>query len=197
MNIGDVNMKFDTRTLVLMAVAIVINIVVGQIAVWIKLPLYVDAVGTVLVGILAGPLAGALTGTLTNLIWGLVADPSATAFFPVSLVIGLLAGVFARLGWFRSFAATVGAGAVIGVISTIVAVPIIVYMFGGVTGAGTDFGTAYLLAVGHQLVESVAVANLVQNLADKILTCLVAWGIVKRLPMRFTSGFAFFAHSKA
>ena len=93
--------------------------------------------------------------------------------------------------------AFIAAGAVIGVISTIVAVPIIVYMFGGVTGAGTDFATAYLLAVGQELVQSVAIANLVQNLADKILTCLIAWLIVKRLPMRFTSGFAFYGYSKA
>lgn len=88
-------MKLDTKSLVLMAVAIVINVVVGQIAVWIKLPLYVDAVGTVLVGILAGPFAGALTGVLTNLIWGLISDPVAAAFFPVSLVIGLAAGFLA------------------------------------------------------------------------------------------------------
>ncbi|WP_116134439.1 ECF transporter S component [Tropicimonas sp. IMCC34043] len=189
-------MRLDTRTLVLMAVAIVINVVVGQIAVWVKLPLYVDAVGTVLVAILAGPIAGALTGVLTNLIWGLVSDPTAAAFFPVSMVVGLLAGWLARIGWFRSIGMTVAAGAVIGVISTIVAIPIIVYMFGGVTGAGTDFATAYLVAVGHELVRSVAIANLVQNLADKILTCLLAWLIVKRLPLRFSSGFAFFAHSK-
>jgi energy-coupling factor transport system substrate-specific component len=190
-------MKLDTKSLVLMAVAIVINVVVGQIAVWIKLPLYVDAVGTVLVGILAGPFAGALTGVLTNLIWGLISDPVAAAFFSVSLVIGALAGILARMGWFRSVGMTIAAGAVIGVISTIVAVPIIVYMFGGVTGAGTDFATAYLLAVGQELVQSVAIANLVQNLADKILTCLIAWLIVKRLPMRFTSGFAFYGYSKA
>ena len=189
-------MKLDTKSLVLMAVAIVINVVVGQIAVWIKLPLYVDAVGTVLVGILAGPFAGALTGVLTNLIWGLISDPVAAAFFPVSLVIGGLAGILARMGWFKSIGMTIASGVVIGVISTIVAVPIIVYLFGGVTGAGPDFATAYLLAVGQELVQSVAIANLVQNLADKILTCLIAWLIVKRLPMRFTSGFAFYGYSK-
>ena len=190
-------MKLETRTLVLIAAAIVINVVVGQIAVWVKLPLYVDAIGTVLVAILAGPLAGAITGTLTNLVWGLISDPSAAAFFPVSLVVGLVAGYLARLGWFRSIGMTIAAGVVIGIISTIVAVPIIIYMFGGVTGAGTDFATAYLLAVGQELINSVAVANLGTNLVDKIVTCVIAWVIVKRLPQRFTSGFAFFGYSKA
>ncbi len=132
-------MKFDTRTLVLMAIAIVINVVVGQIAVWVKLPLYVDAVGTVLVAILAGPIAGAVTGVLTNLIWGLVSDPVAAAFFPVSLVIGLVAGYMAKIGWFKGLGKTIVSGAVVGIISTIVAVPIIVYMFGGVTGCWHRF----------------------------------------------------------
>ncbi len=185
-------MKFDTRTLVLMAVAIVINIVVGQLAVWVKLPLYIDAVGTVLVAILAGPLAGAVTGVLTNIIWGLVSDPTAAAFFPVSVVIGLAAGWLARAGGFRSIARTVLSGIVIGIVSTIVAIPIIVYMFGGVTGAGTDFATAYLVAVGQELIQSVAIANLATNLADKVLTCLIAWVIARRMPGRFTAGFPFY-----
>ncbi|MDW6023214.1 ECF transporter S component [Mesorhizobium sp. BAC0120] len=190
-------MKFDTRTLVLMAIAIVINVVVGQLAVWVKLPLYIDAVGTVLVAILAGPLAGAVTGVLTNLIWGLVSDPVAAAFFPVSLVVGLVAGLMARLGWFRTLGKTAVSGVVVGVISTIVAVPIIVYMFGGVTGAGTDFATAYFVAVGQELIKSVAVANLATNLIDKILTCAIAWIIASRMPGRFTASFPFYQKANA
>lgn len=188
-------MKFDTRTLVLMAIAIVINIVVGQIAVWVKLPLYVDAVGTVLVAILAGPLAGAVTGVLTNVIWGLVSDPTAMAFFPVSLVIGLVAGYLAKIGWFRNIGMTVVSGIVIGIISTLVAIPIIVYMFGGVTGAGTDFATTFLVSVGQELLKSVAIANLTTNLADRILTCVIAWVIASRMPNRFTASFPFYQHS--
>jgi len=189
-------MKFETRTLVLMAMAIVVNVVVGQIANWVKIPLYLDSIGTILVGVMAGPLAGALTGAVGNILWGLLTNPSAAAFFPVAAVIGALAGYCARAGWFRSIPMTVVSGLVIGVISTIVAVPIIVYMFGGVTGAGTDFATAYLLAVGTQLIQSVAVTNLASNLIDKVLTAVLVWLVVRRLPMRFTASFDFFRHSK-
>ena len=190
-------MKIETRTLVLIAVAIVINIVVGQIAVWMKLPIYVDAIGTVLVAVLAGPLAGGLTGLLTNIIWGLILDPGALWFFPVSLVIGVVAGLLARAGWFKSIPKTALAGIVIGVVATIVAIPIVVYVYGGVTGAGTDFLTAYMVGIGKKLLDSVAIATLAQNLGDKVLTALVAWAILQRLPHRFTSGFPFFRHSRA
>ena len=62
---------FTTMTWVLIPVAIAINIAIGQIVVLLKLPVFLDSIGTVLVAILCGPVAGALTGTLSNTIWGL------------------------------------------------------------------------------------------------------------------------------
>ena len=46
-----------------MPVAIAVNIILGQtVAAALKIPIYLDSIGTILVGVLAGPLAGALTG---------------------------------------------------------------------------------------------------------------------------------------
>ena len=95
-----------TATLTLMAVAIAINIAVGSITVVLRLPIYLDSIGTVLVGALAGPWAGALTGLLSNLIWSLLPVPGGagptTAFFaPVAGVIGLMAGFWASRGVFQ------------------------------------------------------------------------------------------------
>ena len=96
---------FTTATLSLMAVAIAINIAVGSLTALLRLPLYLDSVGTVLVGALAGPWAGALTGLLSNLVWSLLPIPGgagpATAFFaPVAATVGLLAGFWASRGVF-------------------------------------------------------------------------------------------------
>jgi len=95
-----------TATLSLMAVAIAINITVGSIAVFLRLPIYLDSIGTVLVGALAGPWAGALTGILSNLIWSILpipggAGPTAAFFAPVAGVIGLMAGFWANRGVFQ------------------------------------------------------------------------------------------------
>ena len=92
--------EFSTRTLVLIPVAIAINIVVGQLVMLLKLPIYMDSIGTVLVGALAGPWAGALTGALGNIIWGLTLYPLALPFFYVAAVIGAMAGIAAKLGAF-------------------------------------------------------------------------------------------------
>ena len=100
--------QFDTRTIVLIPIAIAINIILGQtVAAALKVPVYLDSIGTILVGVLAGPIAGALTGGLANLIWTYVLPAPfhsdyAAPFFIVAVEIGLLAGVFGRLGFFRS-----------------------------------------------------------------------------------------------
>src|SRR5262245_972164 len=91
--IGRRSRDFSTAVLTLMPVAIAINIAVGSIAVALRLPIYLDSIGTVLVGALAGPWAGALTGILSNLIWSILpipggAGPVAAFFAPVAGVIG-------------------------------------------------------------------------------------------------------------
>src|SRR4029453_5703650 len=119
----------STSTLVLMSVSIAINIAVGAIIYALRLPIYLDSIGTVLVGALAGPWAGALTGLLANLIWSILpvpggAGPTAAFFAPVAAVIGLMAGFWAsrgvfqmrsddtRVGGFVAVAAGIGAAAV-------------------------------------------------------------------------------------
>jgi len=60
-------------------------------------------------------------------------------------------------------------------------------MFGGITGSGADFITAYMLALGKDLFGSVVVTVFTSNLLDKVVTAMIAWGIVKALPARTTS----------
>jgi energy-coupling factor transport system substrate-specific component len=100
--------QFDTRTIVLIPFAIAINVVLGQtVAVALKVPVYLDSIGTIVVGVLAGPFAGAATGLLSNLAWTFllagtpVGSPFAWPFAIVAAEIGLLAGAFGYAGVFR------------------------------------------------------------------------------------------------
>jgi energy-coupling factor transport system substrate-specific component len=102
--------QFTTRVIVLMPVAIAINIVLGYtVQSVLKLPIYVDSIGTILVGVLAGPLAGALTGILSNLIWQyapIIGGSNIGPFAVTAGVIGFMAGIWGYLGVFRSRPAT-------------------------------------------------------------------------------------------
>lgn len=98
--------QFSTRVIVLMPVAIAINIVLGYtVQSGLKLPIYVDSIGTILVGVLGGPIPGMVTGVLSNLIWqyapGIGSGSQIGPFAITAGIIGLLAGFFGRLGFFR------------------------------------------------------------------------------------------------
>jgi len=125
--------QFSTRVITLMPVAIAINIVLGYtVQSVLKLPIYLDSIGTILVGVLAGPLAGALTGILSNLIWQYAPGIGGGTIGPFAVtagVIGLLAGLWGRLGVYRSrpasgrqllLAALVGAALVVLIVLPIV-----------------------------------------------------------------------------
>jgi len=105
--------QFTTRTIVLIPIAIAINIVLGQtVGTALKLPIYLDSIGTILVGVLAGPIAGAATGLLSNVAWTFLlagtpfGSPYAWPFAIVAAEIGLIAGVAGYLGAFRPRAGT-------------------------------------------------------------------------------------------
>jgi len=185
-----IKQDFSTLTLALIPVAIAINIAIGQIVVLLKLPIYLDSIGTVLVGLLAGPWAGLVTGALSNLIWGLSGlNPAYTPFFYVAAVIGLLAGVFGNLGWARKIWQWLLAGLITGVVAAIISAPAAAAIYGGVTGAGTDLIVAALRATGASVLQATFGQGIVSDPLDKVVTFLVVWLIAVALPLRFRARF--------
>jgi energy-coupling factor transport system substrate-specific component len=160
--------RFDTRTIVLIPIAIAINIVLGQtVGNALKIPIYLDSIGTILVGVLAGPIPGAVTGLLANLIWTYVLPAPfhsdyAAPFAIVAAEIGFLSGVLAQIGWFRSRPNTEPSRLLIGAAVVAVVLFAIGYygflpfytdgtftFFGDTAAAGPFFtAVAYLIAIG-------------------------------------------------
>src|SRR6478609_6519129 len=91
-----------TSTVVLIPVALVLNVVLGQLMGSTGLPFYIDAIGTVLIAVLAGPAAGAATGALSSIVWSFF-NPTVLPFAAGAALIGCLAGLAARYGLFRRF----------------------------------------------------------------------------------------------
>lgn len=184
-----VKKDFNTMTWVLIPVAIAINVVMGQIVVLLKLPVYLDSIGTMLVGALAGPWAGALTGTLSNIIWGLAIDPNAFPWWPVAFFIGLVTGFCAKAGLFKNWWKVAITGFLVALTAAIVSTPIAVYLYGGITASGSSFITAYLLQTGKGVFEAVFSTNFLVEPVDKISTALLAFAIIQGLSKRFIARF--------
>lgn len=183
---------FGTISLAMIPVAIAINIAVGQIVLTLKLPLYLDSIGTVFVGAIAGPWVGALTGLLSNIIWALLFGDftNTVPYAIVAAVIGFLAGVFSRLGWFKAWWKTIIAGALTGVVASLLSAPITFYLFGGVVGSGMDVVTAAFRSQGVGMLT----ANFMQGLAvdplDKAISFLIVFLILRALPARYIDRFS-------
>lgn len=153
--------QFDTRTIVLIPIAIAINIVLGQtVGTALRMPIYMDSIGTILVGVLAGPIPGALTGLLGNLAWTFVlaGTPFGSAYaWPFAIVaaeIGLLAGIFGYAGFFRSRPGTptgtlaVGAVVAVGVLGGLAYFGILpAYLEGALIGADLATVEPFFIAV--------------------------------------------------
>lgn len=182
--------EFTTMTWVLIPVAIAINLTIGQIVLAIKLPVYLDSIGTVLVGVICGPWAGALTGALSNIIAGMILNPvDWFPWFPVAAVIGATAGVMANIGYFKTWWKVVVTGFVIAVMATIVGTPIAIIIFGGITSSGSSLITAFLLETGRNLLASVLTTNFISEPVDKIATSLLAFAILDGLSARYLARF--------
>ena len=180
---------FNTMTWVLIPVAIAINVVMGQIVALLKLPVYLDSIGTMLVAALCGPWAGALTGTFSNIIWGLAIDPNAFPWWPVAFFIGLVTGFCAKAGLFKNWWKVAITGFLVALTAAVVSTPIAVYLYGGITASGSSFITAYLLQTGRGVFESVFSTNFLVEPVDKISTALLAFAIVQGLSRRFLARF--------
>lgn len=177
-----------TLALALIPRAVALNLALGALATALKLPVYLDSVGTILVAALAGTVPAILTGALSNAVLGLLGNPQAMAFIPVAIVIGALAGIAARLGAFRSVTGAVVAGFVIGAGAALASVPIVIHLFGGVTPSGTGVVTVALRAVfGLSLTRAAQVAAFSTDIIDKPLSCVLVMIVLSRLPTHLTA----------
>lgn len=183
---GWISRQFTTRVIVLIPVAIALNIVLGYtVQTVLKLPIYLDSIGTILVGVLAGPLAGALTGILTNLIWQYAPVIGGGTIGPFAItagVIGFLAGIWGYLGVFRPrpasgtqllISAAVAAGLVILVVLPLINNPI--YLD---PNQGGFVSWAVPAAIAIAIIVAVAVAGFTYIRRDLAGLWVAAAGIV-------------------
>ncbi len=77
----------SSRTLTLIVFSIAINMIIGQLSSMLKLPIFLDSIGTLICALLAVLWVALFSGLLTNLLWGLLSGSIAAAFAPVAMMI--------------------------------------------------------------------------------------------------------------
>lgn len=171
----------------LVPAAVALNVVGGYINDALKLPTFLDMIGTAVVAITIGPWWGALVGALTNTVMGFVSSPISLPFAVVNVVGALVWGYGVRLGMGRSMPMYFVLSLLVALASTLTAVPIYIFIFGGATGHFSDMMTAAFVGMGQQLVVAVFSSNILVSLADKIIASFIALAILEALPPALTN----------
>lgn len=179
----------STIAWVLIPIGVVINQVGNVVVFSLKLPIFLDTIGTIIVALLAGPWVAAITGLLTNVVSTLIIDPTALPYGLVNAFVGIVAGYLAMWGLFRNIWKAVVSGLILTVATTLSATPIDVFFFGGATGSGADFIRAGLLATGQNFIAAMVGASIITGTIDKVVSAVVAFLVVRNLPQRFLDRF--------
>lgn len=171
--------------LILCALCTALNIVLGVTVGSLELPFYGDTIGTIFAGVFFGPLFGAIVGFLSSFIKSMLfSGIQNLPFALVNIMIGVVTG-FA----FRKFKFTLASAAIVGVLLSflcaLVGTPIGVAVYGGLTGTVSDVVVLFLKQSGASLFAASFIAKIGNNFVDKVGSCLIVYGIVKALPLKF------------
>jgi energy-coupling factor transport system substrate-specific component len=169
--------------LALIPAGIMLNVSLGTFVNVLKLPVYLDAVGTIVVTLLAGWRAGVIVGAASFILMSIMVNPVYIYFIGTQAVIALYVHTVSN-HWhlLRNTFTTILVGIGLGVIAAIVSAPVIVTVFGGVSGSGRDLITALLMNSGTQIFKAVALSGAASEPIDKTLQLLLACLLLRSAP---------------
>ncbi|MDD7281750.1 ECF transporter S component [Floccifex sp.] len=164
------------------ALAICINIIGAQIALTLRLPIYLDCIGTILIASLYGPIYGMIPHCLSGLIFFMMGDAFALYYAPVGIVLGLLFGIlwkYKKDSLWSSCLITL----LVVIPTSILSSAITAYLFGGITSSGSSIFVQLLKPI-LGLPLSCFVIQLITDYIDKLVGVLLVSTILKRMPER-------------
>lgn len=174
----------STYMAILIPLGIVINLVGGQVAGQLKLPIFLDSIGTAIVAAIMGPFVGAVSGVMFNIIGAIIGGNILASLFGLAnIATAFIIGFMARKNKFETLGQAIFATVTVAIANAIIGAPVAVIAFGGVQGSGVDVLVAGLLAAGQDVMSAAFWARIPSNLIDKGIAVFVAWLILKRLPV--------------
>lgn len=166
--------KLTVLQMCFLALAAVLNIAGANIALLLRIPLYLDTLGTFLSAMLFGPFYGMIPGLLSGLLTGFTTDIYSLFYLPVQLVTALAAGFLFYEKAFKTgkYRILLYAAAVT-VPGTIVSASITAFLFGGITSSGSSILVQLLHHTGLNLTASVFCVQLLTDYLDRaVMLCL-------------------------
>lgn len=182
------SLKINTASLVLIPAAVGINYIGKLFAGMLKLPLWLDSIGTCLAACLAGPVVGAISGAINNIIYGVTMDPISTVYALSQAGIGIVVGLLAYYGSLKTIKGTLLTGLLAGVAAVAISTPLNMVFWGGTTGnLWGDLAYAACVAKQMPLWQASTIDEIIVDIPDKIVVLLLVAGLYKGLPRSLMS----------
>jgi len=191
---------FTTPRLVAIALCAALNFAIGIIVYLVKLPIFLDSVGTILCALLIAPdrraaIVCAFIAGFIGVVLSLPINPFLLWFTGTVLAIALISALLTARATdtFRARPLPVPAfagkvvlcGVITGIVAATVSAPVVAYLFGGVTGSGSAFVVAFFLTTGQKLLESTLYAGFTTEPIDKTVQVLLAALLYRATPQEF------------
>ena len=171
--------KFDAAVIVLIPACIGINYLGKLFASVLKLPLWLDSIGTCIGGCLGGPIIGAICGAANNLIYGFSAGDNITLIYALTSL---------GIGFMKSFPKAILTACAAGLAAVVISTPLNVLFWGGTTGnVWGDAVFAATQAASMPVFLGSLLDEVVVDVPDKLITLIVVFFILKGLPKKLTT----------
>lgn len=201
--------KLGTYQICLIALAIVINVIGGQLALALRLPIYLDSIGTIMIGAVLGPWCGLIPGLLGGLIMTFTGDIYSLYFAPVGMIVGFMSGLahtgfsglhrtdgssvnnkisrvlsLGRISGGKDIAIMIGRAFVISLPGTVVSALICTVLFGGVTSSGSTVLVQFLAAkTPLGMTASIIVVQFLTDFCDRVVSLALVMAMLRVLPV--------------
>lgn len=170
--------------MVLAGLCVVVNLVGRVVVDVLHLPIFLDMIGTAVAAIALGPWYGVGVGLASNLAGTAVSGPDSIPFALVNMAGALVWGYgVRRFAMGRTLLRFMGLNVLVAVACTLVAIPVLVLLYGGGVGHSQDFVTATFVEMTGLLEVAVGLSNMVVSLGDKIISGFVALVACSTLPL--------------
>lgn len=182
---GEISMKkLEKLVIFLIPIGIAVNIVGGQLALALKLPLYLDSMGTIIIAALCGGIPGAIVGAVTQII-NSISLPTLLPYGIIGIAFGFLGAFLAKRKMLTTFPKAIVSGIITALIATCLALPITAILYGGFVGTGASVIVTGLMTAGWGVVPATFVSELSTELMDKTVALIVIFIVLKSMPLRF------------
>lgn len=187
--------KITVFQLCIVAMAVGINVVGGQLALVLRLPIYLDSIGTILAGALLGPWFGMLPNLLSGILMGITTDIYSLYFAPAGMITGFMNGlVWQRWIWKKPGTALNGKARLwlcalaVAIPGTMVSSVICAVVFGGITSSGSMVLVQLLAKTPLGMTASIFLVQIITEYLDRAVSMMMVSACLQAIPGRMKDG---------